>query len=165
MAKQQRQPFSPSGEFVAAKEFRFAGKTYAVGDSFPWRKLSCSMRRLIQLYEGRYIDVAGQEVEEEIIEEEEGLENETEANTPESEEDESEEDEPEEDESEEDESEEDEPEEGTVFTFDPEIHEIVSPARGEYEIRLDGETLYTVDKKLAKKLKKVTKPTEIRIGE
>ncbi len=155
MTKQQRQPFSPSGEFVAGKEFRFGGKTYSVGDSFPWRKLSCSMRRLIQLYEGRYINVVGSIEEEDIIEEEEGLENETEANPPESEEDESEEDESEEDES-----------EGETFTFDPEVHEIVTPSRGEYEIRLiDGETLYSVDKKLAKKLKKVSKPTEIRIGE
>ena len=56
---QAKQPFMPKGDFVAGSGgMRFAGRTYAPGASFPWRKLSCSERRLRQLFERRLIEHA-----------------------------------------------------------------------------------------------------------
>lgn len=55
MSKMVKQPFAPGGKFVVGREFRFAGRDFKAGDEFPWRRLSCSVRRLRQLYEGRYL--------------------------------------------------------------------------------------------------------------
>lgn len=59
MPREERQPFTATGEYVARKQFRFHGKPYAPGDSFPWRKLSCSVRKLQQLYDQRFIEPKG----------------------------------------------------------------------------------------------------------
>jgi len=41
---------------VARVDFRYASKSYAVGDLFPWKKLSVSKRKMVQLYRsGRII--------------------------------------------------------------------------------------------------------------
>jgi len=50
-----REPFSTGAKAVVAKPFTFGGRTYAAGDSFPWRKLSCSVRKAQQLWENRLI--------------------------------------------------------------------------------------------------------------
>lgn len=43
----------PTGEFIARKGFTFAGETYISGDDFPTDGVT--PRRLVQLYEGRFI--------------------------------------------------------------------------------------------------------------
>lgn len=40
---------------IARKDFRFHGKAYARGDEFPWRKLSCSERRVILLIDAGFV--------------------------------------------------------------------------------------------------------------
>ena len=42
-------------EWFTLKSFRFAGRTFKVGQVFPWNRLSCSERRLRQLIEKRLI--------------------------------------------------------------------------------------------------------------
>lgn len=169
MARQQRQPFSPTGEYVARRDFRFAGKAYKAGQPFPWRKLSCSTRRLVQLWEGRFIEIAGTplpfgEVDEREVEtqvEEQGVEdNESETESEETEE-------PEEEASEDDESE-DEDSEGVelsdTFTFDPEIHRVVKSKKKGLVIKQGKKVLLSIDKKLAKKLRDADEPVEIDLG-
>ena len=51
MAKLVRQPFTPGGKFIAAKNFKCNGKKYVRGEEFPWRTICCSVRKLRQLYE------------------------------------------------------------------------------------------------------------------
>lgn len=53
MATKMRQPFTPGGKFIVGRPFRFGGRDYKAGDEFPWRQLSCSVRKLRSLYEGR----------------------------------------------------------------------------------------------------------------
>lgn len=59
MPREERQPFTTTGDYVARKQFRFHGRGYSPGDEFPWRTLSCSTRKLRQLYEQRYIEPKG----------------------------------------------------------------------------------------------------------
>lgn len=68
MARQQRQPFSPTGDYVTIRDFRFAGRHYSRGSLFPWRKLSCSTRKLLQLWEGRFINLVDGDLPEEVSE-------------------------------------------------------------------------------------------------
>ena len=141
-----RQPFKPRGKFVASKTFRFHGKSYAKGDEFPWRTISCSVRKLRTLYEGRLISYAP---EEELDALDETIE------TPEPEIVEPEVDETEED----DEGEEDGDE---VDTYDPEIHEIINPERGEWYLAdAEGNRLLKLKAKEAKRLRKKQQPEEI----
>lgn len=51
----ERLAFSPSGEFVARREFRFAGRDFPVGADFLWRRMACSPRKLRALYESGYL--------------------------------------------------------------------------------------------------------------
>lgn len=57
--KSKRQPFDEGGSFVARKTFRFHGRTYARGAEFPWRQLSCSARKLFQLFDNGFLIPAG----------------------------------------------------------------------------------------------------------
>lgn len=59
MAKQIRVPFQAKGDYVCTKNFRFVGRDFTAGQEFPWRQMSCSVRKLLRLYEGRFINVAG----------------------------------------------------------------------------------------------------------
>lgn len=43
------------GTFLARKAFRFHGRAYAPGQPFPWRKLSCSERKLATLINNRFV--------------------------------------------------------------------------------------------------------------
>ena len=146
----QRQPFSPLGEFIAGKRFRFSGRDYHPGDIFPAKRLAVSDRKLLVLWEGRYIthkndEVLGPEpdVQEELNEDpiEENLEEQGE------------------------ELEETSEEEnfGEMFTFDPEIHSIDNPERGQWFIKQGKETLYEISAKLGKKLRKAEEPVEVRV--
>lgn len=158
--RQSRQPFLPQGEFVAGKAFRFGGKTFNVGDSFPWRKMSCSARRLRQLYESRLIEVSGY-MADEPLEEEDLVEDQDEGQGTE-EGDDLDETQGEETEGQEDsDDEEGNSDEPSSFTFDPDIHEIDNPERGVWVILHEGEVVKTIDRDLAKKLKKATEPVEI----
>ena len=56
MPKETRQPFTLTGEYYARRKFRFHSRDFAPRDPFPWRQLSCSARKLRQLYEGRFIE-------------------------------------------------------------------------------------------------------------
>lgn len=137
MARKIRQPFTPGGKFVASKDFRFHGRKYVRGDDFPWRTLSCSIRKLRQLYEGRYLN--NEYLEEKELYEEEVIE------TPDPETTEP----PEEleEESSEDES-------SDELIYDPDKHEIVNPARGEWYMDRDGEHLLRLTAKEAKRLRR-----------
>ena len=56
--KDKRPPFDARGSYVARKAFRFHGRTYAPGAEFPWRRLSCSARKLLQLYDNGFLVLA-----------------------------------------------------------------------------------------------------------
>ena len=74
--KNERPPFSPSGDFIVGREFRFAGRDFRPGEKFPQRRLACSPRRLRQLYDGRYLNSpvpVEESIEEQIEEEPEDL--------------------------------------------------------------------------------------------
>lgn len=141
MANQVRRPFTPGGKFVASKDFRFGGRRYAKGDEFPWRQLSCSVRRLRLLYEGRlvnneYIDEEElADVAEETIEE---LDTDEEL----------------------DETEE-EPVKSGDLIFDPEIHTVENPGRGEWYMVKDGVRIVELTAKEAKRLQKRTSMTPV----
>lgn len=58
--KDVRAPFDPSGAYVARKDFTFQGKKYPRGTSFPWGTLSCSGRKLKQLYDNGFLIVSAE---------------------------------------------------------------------------------------------------------
>lgn len=55
--RNNRHPFDIGKKFEAAKSFTFNGRRYSRGDAFPWRRIACSRRKLLQLYEGRFVNV------------------------------------------------------------------------------------------------------------
>jgi len=57
--KYDKQPFSPSGEYVARKPFDFQGEPVLQGAPFPYLKLGCSARKLRQLWDNGFIVPAG----------------------------------------------------------------------------------------------------------
>jgi len=129
MSSYMRQPFTPGGKFVVSKPFRFAGKDYKAGDEFPWRQLSCSVRKLRQLYEGRNLN-NNFLTEEELVVSTGGGGGVDE--TP------------------------------CLATFDPEIHDIINPEKGEwYIVDEDGTRILRVLPKEAKRLRKAVEPVEI----
>lgn len=68
-ARTQRQPFSNIQEFIANRRFTFEGVDYSHGDKFPWQDLDCPLRKLRQLWDGRFIDcVNTQFIEEDTSE-------------------------------------------------------------------------------------------------
>lgn len=56
--KSKQPPFDSHGKFVASRTFRFCGRTFAPGEEFDWRRLSCSARKLFQLYDNRFLTLA-----------------------------------------------------------------------------------------------------------
>ena len=145
MSQLMRQPFTPGGRFVASKAFRFHGRSYAKGDEFPWRQLSCSVLRLRKLYEGRFLNneyVDESEVDKTgTMPEIEAAPTVVEETTVESDE-----------------------ESDELTVYDPEIHEIVNPDRGEWYLA-DAEGIYLLklDAKEAKRLRKKHEPEKIRL--
>ena len=47
------------GEYVAAIDFRFSGRSFKAGDSFPWRRLACSNHTMGSLLRRGWIQEAG----------------------------------------------------------------------------------------------------------
>lgn len=148
MGNKMRQSFTPGGKFIVSRTFRFHGKVYKKGDEFPWRQLSCSVRKLRTLYEGRrlnnvYVDEKITPEQETVVEpitmvEDEEIVEEVVEETPN-----------------------DEVDQLTVF--DPEIHEIINPDRGEWYIVLGDERLTRLTAKEAKRLRKRLVPTDINL--
>lgn len=140
MSKTVRAPFNPRGDFTALREFRFAGRTFSPGDSFPWRQLGCSVRRLQQLYEGKKLLLEGDLDEdlEELVEEE--------AFDPGDDLDEDSED-------------------GDELVFDPEVHEIENPGRGVWLMTLGGKPIVQLTPREAKRLRKRAGSTKVNMGE
>lgn len=168
MAKETRQPFTPTGEYHARRGFRFHGRDYAPGDEFPWKQLSCSARKLRLLYEGRFIEPGPAPVEEEP----EAPPVETETAPPETDEGKQDEDPGSEEQTEDpgDDEEKGEPEEDPdekkdpeTFTFNPKQHVVKSAGSGKWKVTTKGGKfrLY-ITRKEAQRLKKVKKPTEVR---
>lgn len=62
--KSHRPAFNVGGDFRARKTFRFHGKTYGRGDLFPWRTLSCSERKLAQLYDNGFLTLEDPQAQE-----------------------------------------------------------------------------------------------------
>ena len=143
MTKMVRQPFTPGGKFIASKKFRFHGRDYAKGDEFPWRTLSCSIRKLRQLYEGRFLNneyVDPKELVEPITMVEETVEEVVEEELV------------------------DEPTEKPTV-YDPEVLEIVNPDRGQWYLNQDGNHLLRLKAKEAKRLRKKMEPTDINLDQ
>ena len=57
MTRHSRAPFDPSKPFVARRSFTFNGRRFATGDPFPWRRLSCSVRKLRDLHGGNFVAI------------------------------------------------------------------------------------------------------------
>jgi hypothetical protein len=56
MAADNRLPLDMSGKQTRARKvFVFHGRRYVAGDRFPWRQLSCSVRKARQLHDDRFI--------------------------------------------------------------------------------------------------------------
>jgi hypothetical protein len=151
MARVIRQPFKPGGKFLASKNFKFNGVKYPKGKEFPWRTICCSVRKLRQLYEGRFIKNEFVDEEEETPIECTPVIDDLDEDTSEviTEEEEPSEDEPTDDE--------------PITVYDPEIHEIVNPERGEWYIDLDGIHLVRLKAKEAKRLRKRTTEADINM--
>lgn len=140
MAQSVRQPFNAKSKFVAGnKGMRFHGKSYPPGAEFPWRKLSCSERKLRQLFERRLIELHDDFDSDKAMKvEAEPIIKEPTNETP----------------------------SGEVFVFDPTKHLIHSPKRGKYEIIDEKDNvLLEIDRELAKELKNSEEPIEIELEE
>lgn len=137
MPREERQPFTATGGYVARKQFRFHGKPYAPGDNFPWRQLSCSVRKLRQLYEQRYIEPKGDGASVEEKPEEETTTQETttqETTTPE------------------------------AFEFDPDVHTI-DREDGKWYVCKGSKRLLQITPKEGKRLDKRVNPDKVRPDE
>ncbi len=55
MSAREKAPFMVSETFLARKNFRFHGKAYKIDDPFKWKTLSCSLRKLRQLFDTGFI--------------------------------------------------------------------------------------------------------------
>lgn len=55
MGSPLRQPFFPSGEFVARKPFPFNGEQFNTGDDFPVEKLGVEDRKLRTMYNAGFL--------------------------------------------------------------------------------------------------------------
>lgn len=160
-----RLPFTPSGTFVARRQFRFQGRNYAVGDPFPWQKLSCSTRKLRILFESKHVGY-----DEETADKLRGSDEGEVANTPEPTEvvepTQAEDTEEGDDEATETGETSYEGEEQSVTIYDPEAHQIVNPERGVWQIvDAEGEVIADIDRKLARSLEKADAPVELEITE
>ncbi len=60
-----KQPFTTSGVFAARRPFAFNGRKYNVGDAFPWRRITCPVRRVRQMYESGHLTLTVNGVEAE----------------------------------------------------------------------------------------------------
>lgn len=136
MAK-ERHPFNTGDKFFAARAFKFHGRNYAVGDVFPWRKLSCSLRKLRTLHDGKFID-CGERGYSDPVKEEAAAKVADAPNAPPVDDDTGDEGSP------------------SPLEFDPEVHEIDNETRGEWYITKDGERIARLRPVVAKKLRKAT---------
>ncbi len=150
MKNMVRQPFTPGGKFVASKAFRFAGKAYNAGDEFPWRQLSCSVRRLRSLYEGRYLNNV-------YLTEAKAYDPDAEDTSPDAEDTSTDEAGGQDTE----ESSDEEVEVTSELVYDPDVHEIVNPARGEWYMDKDGEHLLRLTADEAKRLRRSRNSVDI----
>lgn len=46
---------SPKSEWFVLRSFRSGGRTYKVGEPFPWRQVGCSERRVSQMVANRQL--------------------------------------------------------------------------------------------------------------
>lgn len=162
MAKEVRQSFTRTGGYQVRKKFRFAGKDYEPGAPFPWRRLSCSTRRLRQLYDGRWIDPAGDDLP---IEEESQETTADETSAAAADTNNGEEDKGEGDEEESDDGPDKPSSDGPVkLIFDPATHEVTNPLRGKWYITTkDGEIVETIYRSLGLKLKEAVEPVKLTV--
>ena len=168
MSKETRQPFIPTGDYIARRGFRFMGRSFAPGDEFPWRQLACSKRKLRQLYEGRFIDLKPAPGEDppsedltETVETAEDTSSTEEVKTDQEGADAEETPEDSKDSEKKKEKKKETP--PPVFSFNPKSHKVKSAGSGKYNITtLRGKVRLSVSKKEAQRLKKVKKPTEVR---
>ena len=174
MSKETRQPFASTGDYIARRGFRFHGRNFALGDNFPWRHLACSVRKLKQLYEGRFIEPRTVLEPRTALDKEEGkntksqestdigTDTSTEDVTEDSENTDTEETSKEPKDSEE-KKEEKEETLSQGFTFNPKSHKIKSVGAGVYAVTTKGgKPRLSVTRKEAQRLKKVKKPTEVQ---
>ena len=129
MPREERQPFG-YGEYTVRKPFRGWGMSFAPGSDFPWRRLACSKKKLLQLYEQRYIEPKGEEIPADF------KETPVEAETT-----------------------------SADFVFDPDVHTLSNPERGEWYIMKGSKALLRVTLKEARRLEKRVNSTEVRSEE
>jgi len=51
----KRERIHTAGNFVCRKDFKCSGRSYSRDQVFDWRKMSLSERRVLQLWDGRFI--------------------------------------------------------------------------------------------------------------
>ena len=145
MAK-ERSPFNSGEEFFAAKSFKFHSKNYAVGDVFPWRRLSCSLRKIRTLHDGKFVDCGERGYADKAKEEAAAKSSARVEDTP-------------------DEPPADDDTDGedalSPLTYDPAIHEIDNETRGEWWLTQDNERIARLRPVVAKKLRKLNKMVEL----
>ena len=63
MAHTRRDSFNLGAPLVARKPFRFNGKDFLVGDSFPWRRMAVAERKVVNMISSGHIMPAQEEEE------------------------------------------------------------------------------------------------------
>ena len=156
MSRLNRPLFAIVEKFVADRAFRFAGRPYEPGDPFDWRKASCSVRRLRQLYDMKLINpvLADWPEEDELpVTDDENLDDGPDTDDlDESDDDES-------DDETEDDGEDEEDEGGLIY--DPDVHLIENPSRGVWVMTKNDEIVAHLLAREAKRLRKKGEPTEV----
>jgi hypothetical protein len=138
MATTMRQPFDPTGEYIARRSFTVNGHSFSSGDDFPFKRFAIDTRKLYRLWDNRFIDVKGEEIPmvevspEPVVEEVEETEEVGESETV---------------------------DEG--FIFDPEVHTLDRPD-DQWWIMKAGEKVLRVNRKEWKRLESKTKPNKVR---
>jgi hypothetical protein len=131
MPREERQPFS-YGEYTVRKPFRGWGRDWVPGSDFPWRQLTCTKKKLRQLYDHRKIEPKGEPIPADFTEAPVASVEETEEATSE------------------------------AFVFDPDVHTIDNPERGEWYIKKGSKVLLRVTLKEARRLEKRVTSSEVR---
>ena len=57
MSRYNRRAFKPEGRYVVRKLLKVGDQVLQPGDAFPWRRLGFALRKVRQLYDGRFIEL------------------------------------------------------------------------------------------------------------
>jgi hypothetical protein len=149
MHRFERQPFTPKGDFVVRREFRFSGRDFRPGDDFLHRQMAISERQLRVLYDSGKIVYRGDEGKAEEIKTTEAPTTESPTTVADAVS-----------------AASGEIVASNVFLFDPDKHLIEKSGRSKWHVEdLDGQILAHLTKEQATELKKATEPVEVTLDE